>query len=424
MRITYLHQYFNTPDMSGGTRSYEMARRLVARGHQVNMVTSWRDHCEGRGWVETQEAAIRVHWLPVPYSNKMSYSQRLQAFARFACGAATKAATLKTDVVFATSTPLSIALPAVFASKKLRVPMVFEVRDLWPALPIAIGALNNPALQYLARRLESFAYLHSEAVVALSPQMRDGIVSAGYPEDRIAVIPNSSDNDDFRTDPKAGETFRARYSWLGSRPLLVYTGTFGRINGVSYLVDIAKELILIDPDIRILLIGDGLEREVILTKANREGVYGKNLFIENMIAKRDIPSLLAAANMATSLFIDLPEMRANSANKFFDALASGTPVLLNYGGWQAELIRSSGAGIVTWGLSAQEGAKKVARCLRDEEWLLKASASARKVAENLFDRDKLASQLEKVLLSAIKREGGTSKSIAPGNFLEELSHLI
>jgi hypothetical protein len=65
MRITYLHQYFNTPEMSGGTRSYEMARRLAAKGHEVNMVTSWREDDGRKGWFETEEAGIRVHWLPL-----------------------------------------------------------------------------------------------------------------------------------------------------------------------------------------------------------------------------------------------------------------------------------------------------------------------------------------------------------------------
>ena len=58
MRILYLHQYFNTPDMSGGTRSYEMARRLVAAGHEVHMVTSERSRGSSRGW-RTEDTGTR-----------------------------------------------------------------------------------------------------------------------------------------------------------------------------------------------------------------------------------------------------------------------------------------------------------------------------------------------------------------------------
>ena len=146
MRIIYLHQYFNTPNMSGGTRSYEMARRLVDRGHEVHMVTSSRDGKpsgrHARGWTETVEAGIQVHWCSVPYSNHMSSRRRLGAFAKFSRLAARKATALRGDVVFATSTPLTIALPAVYAARRRSIPMVFEVRDLWPEMPIAVGALN------------------------------------------------------------------------------------------------------------------------------------------------------------------------------------------------------------------------------------------------------------------------------------------
>lgn len=121
--------------MPGGTRSYEMARRLVAMGHEVNMVTSWREPDGRKDWFTTEQSGIKVHWLPVRYSNCMPYNQRIASFFKFAFCATYKAASLPADVVFATSTPLTIALPGICASLFRRVPMVFEVRDLWPAIP-------------------------------------------------------------------------------------------------------------------------------------------------------------------------------------------------------------------------------------------------------------------------------------------------
>src|SRR5690554_854503 len=132
MKVIYLHQYFNTPEMSGGTRSYEMARRMVAAGHEVHMVTSYREQDANRkGWFLTEEAGINVHWYPVPYSNHMGFVQRIKAFIAFALAARKKSVELDGDIIFATSTPLTIALPAVPASRKKKIPMVFEVRDLW-----------------------------------------------------------------------------------------------------------------------------------------------------------------------------------------------------------------------------------------------------------------------------------------------------
>src|SRR5659263_693161 len=138
MRIVYLHQYFVTPEMAGGGRSYEMARRRAAAGHEVHMVTSDRNGASDRPkWRETEAAGIHVHWTPVHYENAMVYGDRVRAFVRFAWRAGRRAASLRPDVVFATSTPLTIALPGAYAAWRSRVPMVFEVRDLLSLIHIS-----------------------------------------------------------------------------------------------------------------------------------------------------------------------------------------------------------------------------------------------------------------------------------------------
>ncbi len=417
MKIIYLHQYFNTPSMPGGTRSYEMARRLVASGHEVHMVTSWCDEgIHKKGWFTSVEQGIHVHWFPVPYSNHMSYFKRIKAFFDFAFAAKRKATQLKGDVIFATSTPLTIAIPAVIAAKKHGVPMVFEVRDLWPELPIAIGALRNPIAQFLAKKLERWAYRNSAAIVALSPGMKDGVVHTGYPAERVAVIPNGSDNAEFRYSAEAAQSFRAARPWLGDRRLLVYTGTLGRINGVSYMVDLAEAISKIAPEIRILVVGDGLERTQVIQQAKQKGVFEKNIFFETRVPKQDIPALLSAADMASSLFVDIPEMQPNSANKFFDALAAGTPIVINYGGWQHDLINSHACGLTVWRRPISEAAEMVVEKLLDTNWLAQSGAAARHLAEQSFDRDVLAVQLEKVITAVVQGEPESAVGIANGEF--------
>lgn len=402
MRIVYLHQYFSTPAAPGGTRSYEMARRLVSRGHQVHMVTSDRseavDH-DARWWT-TDEAGITVHWTHVPYSNAMSYRERITSFFRFSLRAARKAAALEADVVFATSTPLTIALPAVYAARRSRVPMVFEVRDLWPELPIAIGALKGRTPKMAARWLERFAYRNAAAVVALSPGMRDGVVRAGVAPARIRVIPNGCDLELFAARAGEGLRFRSRYPWLGDRPLVVYTGTLGRINGVGYLADVAAVVQRRDPEVRFLIVGGGAEAEAVEEHARKLGVLGRSFFMEPRMPKEAMPACLAAADVATSLFVDLEEMWANSANKFFDALASGTPVMINYGGWQAGLLEESGAGLVVSPSDPPGAAGALLDLIGDWGRLQRMGSAARALARQQFDRDRLAREMEEVLDTA------------------------
>ncbi len=399
MRIIYLHQYFTTPSMSGGTRSYEIGRRLVAAGHTVEMITSWREDSDVRDWRQERIEGMRVHWLPVPYSNSMGFVDRLRAFMRFAFGAGRYAATLEGDVIFATSTPLTIALPAVHAARKLGVPMVFEVRDLWPELPIAIGALKNPVLIQMARRLERHAYRNSARVVALSPGMAEGVIRGGVAPELVTVAPNSADLETFQRDPDAGLRFRRELGIPASKVLVGYTGTLGRINGVEYLVRLAAAL-RDDRRFHFLIVGDGLERAEIEALANAESVLGDNLTMLSSVPKSSMPAVLSGVDIATSLFVPLREMESNSANKFFDALASGCCVAINYGGWQAALIEDADCGLKL-SVNIDEAARALQALIDRDGEFQRRGANARKLALERFSRDHIAGRVRAAIEDAV-----------------------
>ena len=152
MKIIYLHQYFSTLRGKEGTRSFEMARRLVKMGHEVHMITSWRDNTDARDWFKTIEEGIVVHWYPNRYQNDFTTISRIIAFLKFALAAFLRGRSLSGDVVFATSTPLTIIFPGFLIARKLSIPLVFEVRDLWPSLPIAMGVIKDPISKFLARK--------------------------------------------------------------------------------------------------------------------------------------------------------------------------------------------------------------------------------------------------------------------------------
>ncbi|MGC9357532.1 MAG: glycosyltransferase family 4 protein, partial [Anaerolineae bacterium] len=408
MRILYLHQYFNTPSGIGGTRSYEMARRLVADGHEVTVVTSSarleQDRFSSPGWYTHDIEGIHLEVMCVPYSNEMSFPERIKAFFSFALGASWHLRNLDADVVFATSTPLTIAVPAMFAKLWHRIPMVFEVRDLWPELPIAVGALRNPLGKLLARGLEWSAYHASAHIVALSSGMAEGVMRRGIPPSRVTVIPNSCDLDLFNVPAENGRWVREKLGLESEQPLIVYTGAFGLINGVGYLVDVAAAMRDIAPDVSFLLVGRGAEVEKVTAQAQELGVLNQNLWIWAPLPKAQVPDLLAAATVATSLFIPLEPMWNNSANKFFDALASGTPLAINYGGWQAELLEKKAAGVVLPPEDLVEAAQRLADFAHDEERLGIAARACRQLALGPFNRDLLYVELERVLRNVVYSE--------------------
>jgi glycosyltransferase involved in cell wall biosynthesis len=405
MRIVYLHQYFITPQMAGGSRSYEMARRLVAAGHEVHMVTSDQAGAGTGRWTQSIEAGIQVHWADVPYRNDMPYRDRIAAFLRFAWMATTKARQLRGDVVFATSTPLTIAIPAVRAARHCRIPMVFEVRDLWPAVPIAIGALSNPVLKWAARRLERYAYANASRIVALAPGMRDEIIATGVPADRVTVIPNGSDLDIF-SGMQGSPDPRSTHEWLGDRPLVVFTGTFGLVNGMDYLVRIAAATARTDPEVRFVAVGDGREFPRTMELARELGVLDSNLFLMGKLPKLETAAWVRVADMTIALFTG-PEIVWRDAvqNKFFDSLAAGTPVANNFAGWQARVAEEAGAGIILSATNTDAASADLVHRLRDDAWLRRAGEAARTLAVTRFNRDDLAGRLQRLLEDVVGQPG-------------------
>lgn len=395
MTIVYLHQYFKTPEVSGGTRSYEMARRFVEAGHRVIMVTSDNRTLKEGNWYQTEEAGIEVHWLPVPYNNKMSYSDRIKAFFRFALKAGKKASSFDADVIFATSTPLTIAIPAIRAKKILNVPMVFEVRDLWPGVPISLGVIKNPILKYVSRKLEKYAYKHSSHIVALSTDMKKGILK-NYPikESSVAVIPNSSDNEMFEN---VDSDFRKKNTWLGNRPMVLYAGTLGLVNGLGYLAEVAKEMKSINEEVRFVILGEGREKEQIEDRAKEVGIFNQNFFMLEPVPKKDLPKIYAVTDIATSVVIDNESLWANSANKFFDSLAAGVSIAINHGGWQKDELEQSDAGIVLSPSDYRKAAIDLNNLLTDRNRLEVMGKNAKKLAIEKYDRDKLAKKLLEIL---------------------------
>lgn len=397
MRITYLHQYFNTPEMAGGTRSYEMARRLVARGHEVTMVTSWRTDKRSASF-ETYESGIRVIWLPVPYSNKMSFSQRILSFIRFAWLSSQKASRVPADVIFATSTPLTIAIPAIYAKRVQKVPMVFEVRDLWPQVPIALGVLKRKPTIFLAKMLERFAYRNSSRVVALAPGMKEGVVESGYPADRVDVIPNGADLEVFQNVETESENLKMPVA-LASKRIILYSGTVGPANGVSYIVDLADAIMKNHPhsNMAFVVIGDGREMNNVINKAIALGVKGKNIFFLGRQPKKEVAVWMRCAE-ATIMTYCGPEIlyRDSVSNKFFDSMAGGRPVFSNFRGFSTVIAQQQGAGVIL-PQDINDASYILLQHMGSSKWIRQASCNALEMAGRYFDRDVLAESLNRSL---------------------------
>jgi len=325
-----------------------------------------------------------VYWLPVTYANRMSNIQKVFTFIKYIWYTLKLSSKLNFDLVVASSTPLSIALPALWLKYKNKVPFVFEVRDLWPQVPIAVGAIKSLPLIWLARKFEKMVYQASQQVVLLSEGMHAELLKNGVPNKKLSIITNLSDVERFNVASEEGQKFRQKFLWLNDRPLVVYTGAFGRINGLSYLVEMAFEMKKINQEVRFLLAGDGYEKDQLSHLAEKYEILNQTLFFINYLPKDQMPALLSAATVTTSFFVDLSEMQNNSANKFFDALAAGKPIMINYEGWQADLLHETQAGLVVPADDPRTAAEQLNTLISDHATLRKMGTASRHLASR-FD---------------------------------------
>ncbi len=403
MHVAYIHQHFSTTAGAAGTRSYEMAQRLIRAGHRVTMICGTFDLSDlkvtpGQRVADLEVDGIRVKCIAEPYANKMSFLRRVLAFGRFARTATRVVSELDADVVFATSTPLTVGIPGMKGARRLGVPFVFEVRDLWPELPVAMGVLKNPAIIWYARRLERKIYFAADRIIALSPGMQEGICKTGYPAERVTLIPNGCDLELFRptdeplNDPRFGrpDEFRA-----------IFTGAHGQANGLHAVLDAAAELKRRGvKGIRIVFLGKGGEKEGLVARARRDGLDELVTFLDP-IPKRELAQVLPRIDVGLMVLRNVPAFYyGTSPNKFFDYVACGIPVLNNYPGWLADWIGAHRCGIAT----PPDDACAMADAL---VWLRDHPGEAREMgrrgrllAEREFNRDGLAERFVATLESA------------------------
>jgi len=407
VHILYLHQFFTTREGTGGTRSYEFARHLAAAGHDVTMVTAARGDAAAGSSVPPRSrteprrydldgfAVVEVRGGSPDYvsATAQGYARRIAGFGGFAAAATAAAVKLpRPDVVFATSPALTVAVPGLLAARRHRAPLVFEVRDLWPRAPIEMGALPNPIARALARGMEKAAYRGAAHVVALSPGMREGVVTAGVDPARVTLIPNAADLDLFAPDVEPGQIGER----FGDDFVCSYFGTMGEANDLDQVVRAAT--VLADrgeKGVTFALMGDGKRRPALEEEVARRGL--SNVVLLPAGDKAAAARLAAASDACLTVFKDVPVLATNSPNKLFDTFAAGRAAIVNTDGWQRELVEDNQAGVYVRPADPENLADRVL-ALRDDPALVRSmGANARRLAETQFDRRDLAEQLRVVL---------------------------
>ena len=398
MKILYYHQHFSTPEGATGTRSYEFAQKLIARGHSVTMVCGsyWiaDSGLKGEfvnGFRSGVVSGINVIELELWYSNADSFFERTLKFLRYSWQGTKIALKENYNIIFATSTPLTAGIPGIFARFLRKKPFIFEVRDLWPELPKKMGVITNPIILKLMDWLESFTYCSATACIGLSPGIVKGIKNKASLK-RVEMIPNGCDLN-----------LVENYAHIKNKIefVAVFTGVHGIANGLDAVLDAAKYLLEKGRrDIEIHFIGDGLVKPVLQERVQKEDLTNCH-FLAPMPKLELFQYLRENASVGLMILDNIPAFYyGTSPNKFFDYLSLGLPVINNYPGWIAELLTQNQCGIAISPDDPGKFADSLMQLKDNPDLRETMGKNGRCLAEDEFDRSVLGEKFVDFLESA------------------------
>ena len=395
MKIIYIHQYFKTPLQSGGTRSYEFAKIMHARGHDVHMITSYNDTKFKQEIIE----GLNIYWLPVSYHNQFGAFKRVISFLKFMFLAFKTAYNIKdADICYASSTPLTVGVIAMMLKKFKKIPFVFEVRDLWPEVLIQMKFIKSPILKKLAYRLEKSVYAASKSIVVLSPGMALGVQKYQLNKE-IHLLPNSADLELFKPQDRPEHLIETLD--LTNKNGIIYFGTINKTNHLEYFIQLAKcSQNKKYNHLKFFLVGEGSEVKRILEMV-------KELKLENFVFLESLPKILLnevlnIMDFSYISFLKLPVLQTNSPNKFFDSLSAGKICIVNTEGWLKNLVEENNCGLYADPENHEQAIEEINNLINDPIKMKNLATNARILAEKEFDRLLLAGKLVDILEQEIQ----------------------
>lgn len=379
MTLWYIHQYYRTPEEGGAIRSFHLANALVGEGHEVVVLTAH----DGSEIVTTQRGQLTVVYFPVEYRQSMGIFARARAFWGFVKAVLLWAGSQPVpDAIYATSTPLSVGYIAYQLRKTFSVPYIFEIRDLWPKVPLQMLPWLRPigpALRFWEKRI----YRNATALVTLSSPMADHVKQYA-PGKPLVTITNFSDTGLF--SPSADvSAWRTRWDIPTGHLTVVYTGVMGKANAPDTLCKYVETSHRQQLPISWVFLVDG--PYVSTLKEQQKANGWENLQVQALQNKERVADLLSGADISLVTFDPKPSvLGSNSPNKMFDALAAGCMVISNRDGWYTDALTQAGAGRM---LLPEDLATWLPSILKDPSMLQGQKARARTLAVDVYNMDSL-----------------------------------
>jgi glycosyltransferase involved in cell wall biosynthesis len=399
VHILIIHQAFAALGEPGGTRHHELARWLARQGHRVTILAGQMSYLTGEAGAATSaewtdDAGVHIRRCATYRAWHRSFFHRVLSFLSFMFSSFVAGLqTHNVDVVWGTTPPLFQGGTAWLLARLKRAAFVFEVRDLWPAFAVAVGVLRSRPMIALAEAFEGFLYRHADRLVVNSPGYVEHVLQRGARQ--VDLVPNGVDVSMF--NPAAtGAAFRKVHGLQG-KFIALYAGALGLSNDLGVVLD-AAALLEHEPEIALVLLGDGKERGALVARAR--ALCLPNLFFFPAVPKEEMDQALAAADACIAILKPLDVYKTTYPNKVFDYMAAGRPVILAIDGVIRQVIEEARAGVFVPPGEPVELADAIRKLAADRAMGRAMGRSGRAYVARHFDRGALARWLEQVMLRA------------------------
>lgn len=388
MKILYFYQYFATSKGSWGTRVHEFTREWVKKGHQVTVVTSVysKSDISSSKFIDTQFFdGVKVIIINVRIDNRQSFFKRIFSFLAYSILSCWYSLTYPTQVVIASSGPITVGFPGLMAKLLRRKKLVFESRDLWPDGAIELGIIKNPLMIKASRWFEKFCYRYSDLIVALSIGMEKEI-RVKSPRSNLITVTNAANISLFSTP----QPFPSDLG-ISPKTYAIYTGNIGDVNNSIWLLEAAKILQEKGSSIKIVMIGEGQQRELIDQEIKNHQL--NTLLRWPLMPKENLVALIQHALVSLVPLKGTPVLDTSSPNKFFESLSAGVPVVQNTQGWMKDFLIEHEVGFTLPPDNPESLADLLISLASDPVRLEGMKERALEISKIEFDKNRLADKM-------------------------------
>lgn len=407
MKIVYLSQYF-PPEMGApAARVSELARAWAEAGHDVRVVTAFPNHPTGiihdgfGGRVWDKEIWHGVHVLRtwIYATPNRGIAKRTLSFLSFAASSVLMGAASKevrdADVVVATSPQFFCAVAGWALARIVGVPFVLEIRDLWPQCIVELGVLpeQHPATKVL-ETIEQFLYRQAALLVSVTDSYTEVWRGQGHDPAKMRVIKNGVDLLRFVPGEREGP-LRERLG-LSGKFVVSYVGTHGMSQSLQTLLD-AAAVLAEDPDVHLLLVGEGAEKADLVAQARARGLT--NITFLGQQPRETIPQFIHASDLVAVVLKRMALFERVIPSKIFEIMGCERPVLLAVRGEARKIVEEAGAGFLAEPEDVEGIVGQIRAAKRDPELARRKGRAGRRFVEAHFDRKRLAQRFLDDLLA-------------------------